>query len=234
MDARVKTWAVSGGKALAAQVPRLVLGAFGGSLTGALGFGAVGAAAAFGAHWWWSRQSEVPAWLLLSLWLCPVVLGAAGFYVGAVRGLLRALARALVEGQLVGHLYALVKPAVASALRTVRGGQAVSASDVAAAVSRAMELVPAEVGEPTGLGDRVAGFLAARSRRLLVVVLAQHVARARDGAEAVRSLETFGLQRLQLVLLSSLADLFSAKLTVVMALAFLACVAPQVVYVLTR
>jgi hypothetical protein len=231
---RLATLALEGGKAFLSIVPRVVLGALAGAAGGFVLGVALGSALSGAALFLW-RAVDLPGWLRISLVLTPVVLALAGGYVGFVRGILSALARQVVEKKLLSWVYAQVKPAAATALGKVGSSDA---GRLAGAVRDELASVFAreeqEAPRPQGLAERVAHFVTLRSRRMLAFTVVAHLARAKTGAQAAEEIETLGLQKLELIVVSSLEDLFSMKLNLVAGLAFLACLAPQLVFWLTR
>ncbi|PZR07412.1 MAG: hypothetical protein DI536_27555 [Archangium gephyra] len=232
MNPRLVELSKQGSLALLKAVPRVALGGVLGALQGFLMLGALGGALAAASTWWWKHQSfEAPSWLWASLALPPVVLALAGGYVGAVRGLLAALARQVVEKQLVGWLYAQVKPAMHAAVKKVTPGSSPQA--VAEALAREFE-APAQLDEPASLSDRLARFVVMRSRRALALSLITHVARAPNGEAAVAELEKLGVAKLEDIVIGNLEDLFALKLDLIAGGALVVCVLPQAVFALTR
>lgn len=234
MDTRVSQWAMNGGRALASAVPRVVGQGVLGGVGGALGFGLVGLGLAVFSSWQRAHVPDAPAWLAISWVLGPVSLALAGAYAGTMRGLLLGLAKQLVEKRLVAHLYAVVKPVVAQTAKRFQGGAPSASGEVAEAVRSALDAEPLDTGAPQGFGDRLSRWLAWKSKRLLVLTVAGHLARAKDGASAVHELERFGLAKLEQLLVDSLEDLFAVKRTVVLGLAFLVAIAPELVWAVLR
>lgn len=232
MNARLLELSKQGSLALLKAVPRVALGGVLGALQGLVVLGAVGGGLSAVSTWWWRHQSfEAPSWLWASLALPPVVLALAGGYVGAVRGLLAALATQVVEKQLVGWLYAQVKPAMHAAVKKVTPGSSPQA--VAQALAREFE-TPAQLDAPKSLSDKLARFVVMNSRRALALSLITHVARAPNGAAAVEEMEKLGVAKLEDIVVGNLEDLFALKLNLIAAGALVVCVLPQVVYALTR
>lgn len=232
MNARLVELSKQGSLALLRAVPRVALGGVLGALQGLVVMGAVGGVLAAISTWWWKHQSfEAPAWLWASLALPPVVLALAGGYVGAVRGLLAALSEQVVEKQLVGWLYAQVKPAMHAAVKKVTPGSSPQA--VAEALSREFE-TPAQLDEPKSMSDRLARFVVMRSRRAMALSLITHVARAPNGAAAVDELEKLGVAKLEDIVVGNLEDLFSMKLNLIAGGALVLCVLPQIVFAIAR
>gem|GEM_PF-2902430 len=234
---KLKGLAMQGGLALLTIIPRVVLsgvlGAVGGLLfMGLLGGLLVGATVLV----WRSMGFDAPGWLTASLALTPVVMGLAGSYCGAVRGLLKGLGQQLVERRLVAYLYAQVKPACLAAVKKLSGAHASSAAVAAEVRAQLEQGFKEEAGEqrPASYSEKVARFLASRSRRMLALSIVGHVARAKSGDEAVAELEKLGLQKLEAIVVGSLEDLFSLKLTLVSGAALLVCALPQAIYWLSR
>lgn len=231
---KLQAFAKQGGRALLQTLPKVALGAIKGAFGGALLLTAIGGALAFASSLIW--PADVPRWVVVATAvLCPLVLGLAGLYTGAVRGLLKALAAQLVEKKLLAYVYAQVKPAAVSAAKRVTAGASAQAVAAQVKVELEKQLDAADAGEPPGsFADRVARFLTLRSRKLLALSLISHVARAKSGAEAVQEVETLGLQKLEKIVVETLEDLFSMKLTLVSAAALVVCAAPQAIWWLTR
>lgn len=235
---KLKALARQGGTALLTVVPRVVGSGLAGAAGGAALMAVVGLLLA-GASMliWRAADFAAPGWLLGSLALTPVVMALAGAYTGAVRGLLKGLGKQLVEKKLVAYLYAQVKPACLSAVKRLAGSKAPSAAEVAAEVRAQLEQGFGEEAaeeHPVSFADKVGQFLAARSRRLLALSVVGHVARAKSGADAVAELEQLGLGKLEEIVVGSLEDLFSLKLTLISGAALLVCALPQAIYWLTR
>ncbi len=236
MNEKLKAYAVQGSAVFLSTVPRIVgsglLNALGGGFFGAL----LGVGIALGTSMWWGHaRAETPAWALALLWLSPPALGAAGLYIGAVRGLLAGLAQQMLDKKLVAFLYAQLKPALVGATRKLQGKADVSAEEVARTLRE--ELMPKlnqAAEKPSGFGDKVAGFLVLRSRRLMALSLIGHVARAKSGAEALAEAETLGVKKLEAVLVETIEDLFSIKLLLVGALALVVSAIPHLALALTE
>lgn len=232
MNARLLELGKQGTVALAKSAPRVALGGVWGALQGLVFGGLLGGVLAAASTWWWRRQAfEAPSWLWASLVLPPIVLALAGTYIGTVRGLLAALAKQLVEKQLVGWLYAQLKPALNAALKKVTPGS--SPHDVARALASEFETPPG-LEEPKTLSDRVARLVVLHSRRAMALTLLTHVARANDGAAAIEEVEKLGVAKLEHIVVGNLEDLFAMKLTLIAGGALVLCVLPQLIFQLTR
>lgn len=232
-SAKVLGWAKGSTAALAAVLPRVLVGGLKGGAVGAVGMGVLGAAlAAASAQWWHARGAELPSWLYASLVAVPVLWAVAGGFVGTVRGLLSALGQALLDQGLVRWVYAQVKPAAASVVRAAQGRIPARAGEVAAMLKAQLDAQEERGGAEPGRLDAVTHWLAMRSRRVLALSVIGHVARAPSGAQAIAELEKLGIARLEQVLLDSLGDLFAVKVTLVAGATMLLSVAPQVVYAL--
>ena len=235
---KLKGLAKQGGLALLTIVPRVVGSGLLGAVSGLLLMGLLGGLLSGATVWWWrSTGFDAPGWLTGSLALTPVVMGVAGGYCGAVRGLLKGLGQQLVERKLVAYLYAQVKPACLAAVRKLGSAQGTSAKAVATEVRAQLDQGFAEEAAaepPASFSEKVARFLAARSRRMLALSIVGHLAQAKSGDEAVAELEKMGLQKLEAIVVGSLEDLFSLKLTLVSGAALLVCALPQAIYWLTR
>jgi hypothetical protein len=234
---KLKAVAKQGGVALLTIIPRVVLGGLLGAISGLLMMAAIGVGLAGATMLIWKVTGfSAPTWLTASLAVTPLVLGLAGGYTGAVRGLLQGLGQQLIDRKLIAYLYAQVKPACISAARKLAGAKGSSAGEVAGEVRAQLEQGfkdEAATEKPAGFGDKVARFLAAHSRRMLALSIVGHVARAKSGAEAVAELEQMGLQKLEAIVVGSLEDLFSLKLTLISGAALLICALPQAIYFLT-
>ncbi|MFT3711764.1 MAG: hypothetical protein QM817_29345 [Archangium sp.] len=232
--AKLQTLALQGGRAFLSTAPKLVGGAFFGIIGGVFTGAFVGALLAGASLLLW-RGSTLPAWMNASLALTPVVLALAGGYVGFVRGVLSALAKQVVEKKLIAWVYAQVKPAAVNALAKVGSSDAVKlAAAVRDEIGAVFAKEEAEAPKPESFADKVAHFITLRSRRMLALSVVSHLARARTGAEAAEEIEKLGIEKLELIVVSSLEDLFSMKLNLVSGAALLVCIAPQLVWWLTK
>lgn len=230
---KLATLAAQGGRAFLSAVPRIALGGLRGGVFGTLAMGALGAGLSFVTALWWRSNAALPTWLTASLFVTPLVLAVAGAFIGAVRGALSALALQVVEKKLLAWVYAQVKPAVVAALQKTPGANPEAlAGELQAQLGRALD---AETPEPTkGLGDRLAHWVTMRSRRVLALSVVAHVARAKNGAEATAELEKLGVAKLEDIVVGSLEDLFSTKLTLVAGGALVLSVLPQIIWWATR
>ena len=230
---KLQSLAAQGSRAFLSSVPRIALGGLKGGFIGLFAAVSLGFLLALGSALLWRGNSELPGWLTASLFVMPVVLGLAGLFIGAVQGLLAALAGQLQQKKLVAYLYAQVKPAIVTALKKSTGaspGQL--AAEVQAQLGSLGEDPAAE--KPSGFGDRLAHWVTMRSRRVLAMSVVAHVARARNGREAAADLEKLGVAKLEDIVLGTLEDLFSVKLTLVAAGALVLSLAPQAVWWLMR
>ena len=225
--------AAQGARAFISTVPRVALGGFKGGLGGLVLMGLLGSALSASSALLWRDNPSIPGWLTASLLVTPVVLALAGLFIGAVRGLVGALAEQVVEKKLVAYLYAQVKPAVLSAVRTAGG---LSPTQLAAEVRTQLDvsLAAAPDEKPRGFIDGLAHWLTMNSRRVLLLSVVAHVARAKDAETAKAELEQLGVAKLEAIVLGSLEDLFSVKLTLVAAGALLVALGPQVAWWLSR
>ncbi len=234
---KLKALAKQGGVALLTTIPGVVLGGLTGALGGLVLMGAIGALlAGCSVLLWRSTGFDAPGWLTASLVLTPIVMGLAGGYTGAVRGLLKSLGQQLVDKKLIAYLYAQVKPACLAAAKKVRGSK-VTTNEVASEVRSQLVQGLTDEGpplKPASFAEKAAGFLASYSRRMLALSIVGHVARANSGADAVAELENLGLKKLEAIVVGSLEDLFSLKLTLVSGAALVLCALPQAIYWLTR
>lgn len=235
MNAKLAGYARQGGTVMLQVAPRVVGSGLWGAVKGFAGFGLLGGALALTSYLvFWRNGPESLAWSTL---LLPALLAAAGLYTGAVKGLLGGLARQLVERKVVAYLYASVKPALVKVAKSAQGKAPPAAGEVAKNVRLELEREWARaIGDepPKTLGDKVARFLALRSRRMLMASVVAHLARAKSGGEAVAELEKLGVQRLELMMLDTLEDLFSLKLTLILGAAFVISIAPQLIWMFTH
>lgn len=230
---KLKSLAAQGSRAFLSAVPRVALGGLKGGLGGFLLMGALGAALSVGSGLLWRGNAALPGWLTASLFVTPLVLGLAGLFIGAVRGLLAALAVQVVEKKLLAYLYAQVKPAVVAAVRKSSGADPSQlAAEVHTQLGKTLEEAPAE--KPASLGDRLAHFVTMNSRRVLAMSVVAHVARAKNGAEAKEELEKLGVAKLEAIVVGSLEDLFAVKLTLIAGGALVVAFMPQAIWWLTR
>ncbi len=227
---KLKALAAQGTLAFLSAVPQLAVGTIRGAALGLLLLGAVGGLLAFGSATMW-HGAALPMWLSTSLFLTPVVLAAAGLFVGAVRGFLAALAEQIVAKKLVVYVYAQVKPAVIAALRKVNGADPVQ---LAAQLQAQLTEGPSAPDVEDRAVDRLANFIIMNSRRMLALSVVTHVARAKSGAEAAAEIEKLGVAKLEDIVIGQLEDLFLLKLTLVTCGAFLVCLLPQVGWWLSK
>jgi hypothetical protein len=210
---------------------RAVKGGFGGFfLAGLLGLSiAAGSAGAVALH-----VISQPRWLtLVNLAWVPLVFGVAGAYVGALNGFLSAISDEIERRNLAARLFVVVKPACLAALESARGG---SGNDLAGDLRIAVD-TEARAGltePPTSLGERAERFLAARSSRLLCLSVVHRVGAAKDRGSAMRELESLGVERLQVILVETVEDLFAVQMHVAAALALVAAAAPTLVASILR
>ena len=230
---KLKTLAAQGTRAFLSSVPRIALGGIKGGIGGLVLMGALGAALSVSSGLLWRGNPAIPAWLTGSLFLTPVVLALAGLFIGAVRGLLTALADQLVEKKLLAYLYAQVKPAVVAAARTASGAApAQLAEEVRVQLEQALSETPVE--KPAGFVDSLTHWVTMNSRRVLALSVVAHVARAKSGEEAKAELEKLGVAKLGAIVVGSLEDLFTVKLTLIAGGALLVAFLPQAIWWVTR
>ena len=191
-----------------------------------------------------SRLSETPAasWFLVAtfFWV-PFVFAACGAYAGAVRGLVVGLAEQLMELGVVPFLYAVVRPALTSAAtqlaatgRRAPGGQSLSVvrKAIDERILQTSEAMTAQMGPPSGLGDRIQRKLSQRAQGLLChAAVRAALQRGSKQADAVVELEQLGIERLSEALGGSLMG--AMKLHVVLAYggALVLGVLPYAVYI---
>lgn len=229
--AKLQRLALQGGQVFLSTAPRLVVGALWGSVTGFFAGALLGSALAGLAWWLWLGAAHLPSWLSVSLVLTPIVLALAGGYIGFVRGVLSALAKQVVEKKLLAWVYAQVKPAAVTALAAVGSSNSAQlASRVRDEVAKRFAMEEAEAPAPKTLAERVARFVTLRSRRMLAWSVVAHLARATTGAAAAAEIETLGLEKLELIVVSSLEDLFSMKLNLIAGAALVVCAVPQLIF----
>lgn len=230
---KLKSLAQQGGRAFVSTVPPVALGGVKGAFVGLLAMGSLGCVLSFASAMIWRGNAAIPSWLSASLFVTPLVLGIAGLFIGAARGLLAALAAQLVEKKLLAYLYAQVKPAAVAALKKSSGADpAQLAEEVRAQLAVTFAENPSE--KPESVAEQLAQWVTMRSRRVLVLSLVAHVARAKNGAEAAGELEKLGVAKLEAIVVGSLADLFSLKLTLIAGGALVLSFAPQAVWWMTR
>ena len=135
--------------------------------------------------------------------------------------------------KLLAYLYAQVKPAMVAAVQKSRGAApAQLAAEVQTQLNRSLAETPDE--KPAGLADRLAQWITMNSRRVLALSVVAHVARAKNGAEAAAEMEKLGVAKLEAIVVGSLEDLFSVKLTLIAGGALVVSFLPQAIWWLSR
>lgn len=230
---KLKSLAAQGSRAFLSAVPRVALGGITGAGIGLVTMGAFGGLLSFASALLWRGKEQLPSWLSASLFVTPLVLGAAGIFIGGVRGVLAALAGQVVEKKLLAYLYAQVKPAVVAAVQRSSGADpAQLAEEVQTQLNRTLAEEPGE--KPAGLADRLAHWITMNSRRVLALSVVAHIARAKNGAEAAAEMEKLGVAKLEAIVVGSLEDLFSVKLTLIAGGALVVSFLPQAIWWLSR
>lgn len=175
-----------------------------------------------------------PRWLVLvNLAWVPLVFAIAGGYAGAINGFLSAVAEEVERRGLAARVFAVVKPVCLAVARKARGAPA---GDLAADLRGALDqrLDEDRLQRPATLGERAEHFLAMRSRRILCLSVLRTVVTARDRQAAIADLETFGVQRLGMILTDTIEDLFAMQVYLAAALALVAAAVPAIVYSVIR
>lgn len=231
MSRDLKALALQGAEVFIRVLPRVALGGVIGSIKWMFAMGVFGGLLALITWWMWHGEDHVPSWLRFSLLLTPLVLGCAGIYVGALRGVLRALVKQMSEHRLVAYVYAQVKPAALAALKAAPLGDAKAlAKSTRAGVRRLFEEEQAALDASPSLVRSLAG----RAQRVLAASAVDYIGNSESREDALAKVETMGISKLEEIAADTLSDLFSTHVTITLGISFVLALLPQAIWWVIR
>ncbi len=177
--------------------------------------------------WGLDRQATFPSWLhLLQVFLIPILLTAAGVYVGAFRGFLSALSHSMRRRGMVDHFYRLCQPIALGVVASLNKKVSPAKKDLMRSVheqSRALFVAGAERAAEEGAALSQQGSTVRLSvferlqqklsnsiaQRLCVIVLMPKSDQSR--ANIVAEYESISIATLETKLDETIAGLFSTQ-----------------------
>lgn len=180
----------------------------------------------------------LPTWMIaVTLVVTPLSLSMAGAVVGGMRGLLGTLATLLAERNLIGYLYALVRPIlVRAATMLAEKGGPVTRSEVLLRLRQAagerMNAVLAPADPNESLGDKLDRLVASKLQMVLVMAAISPDATSADRQTAIAELEQTGIAKLESAMVGAISGLNDTQAIVAIAAGATASVLPYVLYFL--
>lgn len=223
----------AGLRSIVALVPALLGSGVKGALKGFFLFGCFGLvlAGVFVLAPRWTGAAPAPSWLsVLGFVLTPLSLAVAGGYVWMLHGVSSRLASEVRARGLMGHAYAILKPATLKVAQRLRGASTLDREGLTRAIEQS---VAERMHEPEEVRDSAAsragwleGFLMDQSRRVLGLIALRAVLTSPDMPSAVRELELLAIDRLEGVLEETLEDLFFLQMVLALGAGLLVAAVP--------